>query len=207
LLQAQEEKAIGQLNATQKKNVPPSTVSEPPENSENTIAFVDTDDSKRIVTNNTILKISKIGTSTYNLVALLDTGNPIFFILRQTFINFFGLAETTSVSSCSNNALNGIPIQIKNLVTTSIEVELLPKTVSNITLHILENSVLAYNLILRDFFTNNNISFIYTPLGEELENRMQLFSEIATIDVIESTLNKTTNILNDITIDFDSNSN
>jgi len=46
-----------------KKNVPPSmvaSVSEPPENSKDTIAFVDTDDSKKIVTNNTILKISKI---------------------------------------------------------------------------------------------------------------------------------------------------
>jgi len=45
-------------NSTQiKKNVPSSTVAsvaEPPENSKDTIAFVDTDDSKRIVTNNTI---------------------------------------------------------------------------------------------------------------------------------------------------------
>jgi len=82
---------------------------------------------------------------------------------------------------------------------------LLPKIVSNVTLHILENSVLAYNLILdRDFLTDNNISFTYTSL-EKLENRVQLFSEIATIDVIESTSNKTTNLLNDITIDFDSN--
>jgi len=66
--------------------------------------------------------------------------------------------------SCSYNALNGTPIQIKNSVTTSIELELLPKTVSNVTLHILENSVLSYNLILgRDFLTDNNISFTYTP--------------------------------------------
>jgi len=73
-------------NSTQiKKNMPPSTVasvSESPENSDDTIAFVDTDDSKKIVTNNTILKISKIDTSICNLVALLDTGSPISFISR-----------------------------------------------------------------------------------------------------------------------------
>jgi len=178
------------INSTQiKKNGPPSTVasiSKPSEISKDTIAFVDTDDFKKIVTNNIILKISKIGTSICNLVALLDTGSPISFISRQTFDNFFNLA-------CSYSALNGTPIQVKNSVTTSVELALLPKTVSNVTLHILENSVLSYNLILgRDFLTNNNISSIYTPLSEELENRVQLFSEIATIDVIESTLNKTT---------------
>jgi len=83
---------------------------------------------------------------------------------------------------------------------------LLPKAVSNVTLHILENSILSYDLILgRDFLTDNNISFIYTPLSKELENRIQLFSEIATIDVVEPTSDETVNILNDITIDFDSN--
>jgi len=69
-----------------------------------------------------------------------------------------------------------------------LELELLPKMASNVTLHILENSILSYNLILgRDFLTNNNISFTYTPLGEDLKNRIQLFFEIATINVIEST--------------------
>jgi len=92
------------------------------------------------------------------------------------------------------------------LIITSIELELLPETVSNVTFYILENNVLSYNLILgRDFLTDNNIFFTYTPLGEDLENRVKLFSEIATIDVIESTSNKTTNILNDIAINFDSN--
>jgi len=135
-------------------------------------------------------------------------GSPIPFISRQTFDNFFNLANSSIMPSCSYSALNGTPIQVKNSVTTSVELELLPKTVSNVTLHILENNVLSYNLILgRDFLTNNNISFIYTPLSEELENRVQLFSDyfIATIDVIESTSNETTNLLNDITIDFDSN--
>jgi len=43
-----------------KKNMPPSTiisVSEPSENSTNTIAFVDTADTRKIVTSNTVLKI------------------------------------------------------------------------------------------------------------------------------------------------------
>jgi len=151
------------------------------------------------------LKISKIGISICNLVALLDTGSPISFILRQTFINFFGLAKTATVSSCSYNALNGTPIQVKNSITTFVELELFPKIVSNVTLHILENSILSYNLILgRDFLTDN-ISFTYTSLGGDLENRVQLFSEIATTDIIDTTSNETTNVLNDIPIDFDSN--
>jgi len=124
------------VNSTQfKKNVPPSTVasvSESPKNFEDTIAFVGTDDSKKIVTNNTILKISKIGTSICNLVVLLDTGIPISFISRQTFDNFFNLTDSSIISSCSYNALNSTLIQVKNLVTTSIELELLPKTVSTI---------------------------------------------------------------------------
>jgi len=113
-----------------------------------TIAFVDTADTKKIVTNNTVLKISKIGTTTCNLLALLDTGSPTSFISRQTFYNFFELAESSTIPSCSYNALNGTPKQIKNSVTTSIELELLPKIVSNVTFHILENNLLSYNLIL-----------------------------------------------------------
>jgi len=106
---------------------------------------------------------------------------------------------------CSYSALNGTPIQIKNSVTTAIELELLPKTISNVTLHILENNTLSYDLILgKDFLTDNNISFTYTSLGEDLINRVQLFSEIATINVVEPISDKTVNILNDITIDFDS---
>jgi len=86
--------------------------------------------------------------------------------------------------------LNGTPIQIKNSVTTSIELELLPKIVSNVTFHILENNILSYNLILdRNFLTNNNISFTYELLCEDLENRVQLFSKIATTDIIETTSN------------------
>jgi len=102
--------------------------------------------------------------------------------------------------SCSYSALNGTLIQI-NSVTTAIELELLPKTVSNVTLHILENNVLSYDLILgRDFLTDNNISFTYTPLGEDLKNRVQLFSEIVTINIVEPTSEETVNILNDVTL-------
>jgi len=97
--------------------------------------------------------------------------------------------------------LNDTPIQIKNSVTTSIELELLPKIVSNVTFHILENNILSNNLILnRDFLIDNNISFTYASLSEDLENRVQLFLEIATADIINTTLSETTNILNDITI-------
>jgi len=122
------------------------------------------------------------------------------------FDNFFNLTDSSIIPSYSYNALNGTPIQVKYSVTTSVELELLPKTVSNVTFHILEDNVLLYNLILgRDFLIDNNISFTYTPLREDLKNRIQLFFEIATIDIIESTSNETTNILSDITIDFDSN--
>jgi len=71
-------------------------------------------------------------------------------------------------------------------------------------LHILDNNILSYNLILGKDFLTDNIFFTYTPLGEDLENRVQLFFEIATTD-IDTTSNETTNVLNDITIDFDSN--
>jgi len=97
-------------NSTQiKKNVSPSTVasvSEPPEIFKDTIAFVDTDDSQKIVTSNTNLKVSKIGASICELVALLDTGSPVSFISRQTFDNFFKLTDSSMIPNCSYNALN-----------------------------------------------------------------------------------------------------
>jgi len=123
-------------NSTQlKKNVPSSMVASvsESENSTNTIAFVDTADTKKIVTSNIVLKITKIDTSIYNLLALLDTGSRISFISRQLFYNFFELTDSSTTPSCSYNALNGTPIQIKNSVTTSFELELLPKIVSNVT--------------------------------------------------------------------------
>jgi len=138
------------------------------------------------------LKISKIGITTCNLVALLNTGSYISFISRQTFDNFLELASST-VSNCSFNALNDTSIQIKNSVTITIKLELLLKIISNVILHILENNILSYNLILgRDFLIDNNISFTYTPLCKNSENRVQLFSEITTVDIIATTLSETT---------------
>jgi len=59
---------------------------------------------------------------------------------------------------------------------------------------------------LVEIFSQIITFLLYILLSEELENRVQLFSEIATIDVVESTSNKTNfKILNDITINFDSN--
>jgi len=53
---------------------------------------------------------------------------------------------------------------------------MLPKIVSNVTFFILENNVLSYNLILgRDFLTHNNISFTYTPLGENRKTEFNYF--------------------------------
>jgi len=58
---------------------------------------------------------------------------------------------------------------------------------------------------LVEIFSQIIIFLLYTPLGKDLENRVQLFSEIATTDIIDTTSNEIRNVLNDITIDFDSN--
>jgi len=72
-------------------------------------------------------------------------GNPTSFTSRQTFNNFFELTSS-AVSSCFYNALN-VPIQVKNSVTTSVELKSFSKMVFNVTFYILENNVLSYNLI------------------------------------------------------------
>jgi len=58
---------------------------------------------------------------------------------------------------------------------------------------------------LVEIFSQIIIFLLHIHLGEDLENRIQLFSEIATTDIIDTASNETTNVLNNITIDFDSN--
>jgi len=56
-----------------------------PENLVDTIAFVDTIDTKKIVINNTVLKISKLGTTSCNLL-VAGYGRSYFFYITSNVL-------------------------------------------------------------------------------------------------------------------------
>lgn len=158
---------------------------------------------RKIITNDTILRIIEINNIPCSLSALLDTGSPVSFISPEIFYRFFGSLKLVK-NNLTYNSLNGIPIYVDGSISTSIKLKLLPNLMANIDFLILKNSSFSSHLILRrDFLTNHEISVTINPSDKNLCDRVRPFSEIASTDIIDNSSDKIDNLLNDIEIDFD----
>lgn len=73
---------------------------------------------RKIVTNDTFLKIIQLNNIACDLTALLDTGCPISFICSTTF-EFLGSSSITDISSdkITYKALNNTPIPTYGSIT------------------------------------------------------------------------------------------
>lgn len=65
------------------------------------------------------------------------------------------------------------------------------------------NSIKSQLILGRDFLSDHEISITINSSKKDLKTRAYLFSEIASTDIVDFTVYKVSNVLNDINTDFD----
>lgn len=81
-------------------------------------------------------------------------------------------------------AVNNTPIN--GIINTNIKLQLLPNFDATIQLHILNNQLSSADIIVgRDFIESNKITIIINPFSVESEDRLQLFSDVASADITQ----------------------
>ncbi|CAL1671715.1 unnamed protein product [Lasius platythorax] len=101
--------------------------------------------------------------------------------------------------------LNGTPIKIIGSVTTPVKLEVLPNSTLMVTFLVTESSSSSSRLILGcDFLNQHKIVITIDVTDENVSNRVQLFSEVASTEIIDCAPNEIEELLTDINIDFDS---
>lgn len=77
---------------------------------------------------------------------------------------------------------------------------------AKVLFHILKDNSFSAQIILgRDFLLNNEISCLFKYTKEKENERLKLFSEVASADVLDTNPNALKNLLEEIDIDFDEN--
>lgn len=126
-----------------------------------------------------VLTISMLNSCLCNFYALLDTGSPISFIKLSVFKTVF--AQNVCISKSTSDmytAVNNVPIQVLDMVRTSLRLELLPDLVINIDFRVIDNQSWPTDIILgRDFLVNNQVSLIFNPSDSKGKANLQLLSE------------------------------
>ncbi|KMQ87776.1 hypothetical protein RF55_12857 [Lasius niger] len=184
-----------------------AAVIEEPTETTPVIALIDEDNSNRITVDNMLLKVVQINNTVCDLVALLDSGSPVSFIGPSVFNKFFRFPTVFKNNSKQlYKALNNTPISTYGLISSSLQLKDLPNLTVPIELHVLENNFTSADLIIgRDFLANNKISVTMNFSKKNLEDRIELFNEIASADILETPIDNS-KIFENMEIDFDSSS-
>lgn len=168
------------------------------------VAFVENTKGIKIITNCVLIKVNELNNFTCNCFALLDTGSPISFISPMAYKNFFSCNQFVTLPSHSYKAVNNIPINITDILNSTIKLDALPNFSASIQLHILSDKLSSADIIIgRDFLENHKITVIINSSSKDSENKLQLLSEVASVDIIENSSNKTASLFEEISIDFD----
>lgn len=160
-----------------------------------------------IVTDSPVLEVVRVGGKPNSALALLDTGSPVSFISVSAFIKFFASsAITLKTPSRSYNAVNNIAIPLSGCFLTSVELKQFPNISLTIDLLVLENNNITSDIIIgRDFLSNHRISTTIVPGKSESRVTSELFSVVASTDVVENFSFSLSSYLSDVKIDFNDN--
>lgn len=193
--QQQDVKPKQQLN----QSAPVATIENVQDQSTLTMACVQ-DLSKKLVISNPLIEVNEISGKICSLYALIDTGSPISFINALAFskLNFASISLKKSMRSYK--ALNNYPIAIQGYFSTSVKLKALPNLLTPIDLHVLRDNASSADMIFgRDFLAEHEISVLIKKDKNETDNKIKLFSEIASAEVIDDSLK---DYLSDLEIDF-----
>jgi len=168
------------------------------------VALVNDSQIRKIISDDSVLKITEFNNIPCNLSALVDTGSPISFICPSIFKEFCNsLIDSLSNPSLSYKALNDGPIEINGIIRSSIKFELLPNISIQGNFHVLRHNSLFTHIIIGRDFLRNKLFFAVNFADDESEDRVHLFSQVASAEIIEhkSIFDSSSS---DVVIDFDS---
>lgn len=169
--------------------------------SSSVVACIQSDQSMIIITDNPIIKILEINDISCSVHALIDIESPISFISISAFKKFFyNIAVALKKPDQSYNAVyNNITIPILGSFETQIKLDALLGFNASIKLHVLYNNVFSTDFIIgRDFASRHEISVIFNYNENKAEDRVKLFADVASTEVIEKSVNKTNDFLSEI---------
>jgi len=169
------------------------------EDSSSTVAYV-----KTIIASDSVIKVSAINNITCNALALIDTGSPVSFLGQSAFEKYF---ESSSVllkkSDQIFRGLGNYYIPTIGSFVSQISLEVFPDSTLNVTLHVLKGKEFSADFIFgRDFLSEHDIWVKIKSEKDKTAATIELFKEIATVEVID-TSNDFQNCLTNLEIDFD----
>lgn len=85
-----------------------SAVKEEDKYTDDTVVLVSSDNSRTISTNNSVINVISVNGYNSLVLALLDTGNRIFFMCSKTFCKFFDSNALLNLTEKTYKALNGL---------------------------------------------------------------------------------------------------
>lgn len=146
-----------------------------------TVAFVDIGSPYRISDN--IVKVTAINETNCSLDALIDTGSAVSFIRPSIFSNLINQPlNQLKAPSRSFKALNKSIIKVFGEFTFDFQLAIFPNKTFKVPFLVLEDDELFVDLILgRDFLQMYKIVIVCETFGNE-NSKIQLFSEIASLD-------------------------
>jgi len=160
-------------------------------------------DDLRLKISHSVIEINSLNGNSCNLFALVDTGSPVSFLKESIFKIFCGQKTSPKVSeSCKFRALNNTPIEVNGIQEMSIGLSDLPNVSFKANFRIVNCDGWSSHAVLGcDFLSQNNLSLIFSPTKAEICEKVRLFSEIASTEIIED--NKDNNCLSlDVHTDF-----
>jgi len=169
------------------------------EESPSTVAYV-----KTIIASDSVIKVSAINNITCNALALIDTGSPVSFLSQSAFKKYF---ESGSVllkkSDQIFRGLGNCYIPTIGSFISQITLEVFPEFTLNVTLYVLKKKEFSADFIFgRDFLSEHDIWVKIKSEKDKTAATVELFKEIATVEVIDTSDNFQ-NCLTNLEIDFD----
>lgn len=155
---------------------------------------------RKLNTKDSSLKIVSLNNSPCSLNALLDTGSSVSFISRSVYKNYFNDSNIVlNKSLISYQSVSGNLIPIFGSINTQICLESFPNFIGNISLLVFQNESHFVDLIIgRDFISDNDIAIYYHPSSKKTNDKLKLFNEVASAELLEDFMSYENPALTDI---------
>lgn len=170
----------------------------------NTVACVMDNSKKSLNLRGSTCQVISINNNSCSIIAFLDLGSPISFIRPSTYSKFFDSSSPINPPEKCYSSIDGDIIQIAGYTTSFITLETLPNFNAIIKLHVLKKDRFPADVIIgRDFVRQNKIIVIHDLTDNELNNRVELFQEVAAINSLDDNSKNLSSILSNININFE----
>lgn len=179
---------------------------EAPEEAEDasTVATVEVQPTEGIRLTDAEVTVVTVNNQNCKLSALLDTGSPVSFMRNSVFKRFFEIMSPSDNIVKNLRAVNGTLIEVGGSVGTRLSLLKLPDKVFTAKLHVLNGDKLSYDFILgSDFMRANRLKIEIDYSRDSTEERMKLFSQIASVECAETALYEHDARISDMVVDFD----